>query len=349
MLNNGATGEDDYATATLTVTGVRTAGIAPMLSCPAGSTIFDWDVRSWTAGTMTNAYALDAIGQISFALANPGVWLNVPEVGGQSPTRQNVVHAGTNQYSLLQLVDLADRISVVTSTITLPAIMRGAQFTLFDVDYASGQFADRVRVIGRYKGTTITPVLTNGVANYVVGNEAFGDGASNNDQANGNVVVTFNQPVDTIILYYGNHALAPANPGQQGITIHDITMCRPTTNISVTKTNIIVNDPVSGTDNPKAIPGATVKYCIFLQNTGDTTAANVVATDSLPMNATYVAGSLKSGSACSSATVAEDDDDIGTDEADPYGASMATDTVRLRASSLATSASFAITFDVKVN
>ena len=320
-----------------------------MLSCPAGSTIFDWDVRSWTAGTTTNAYALDAIGQIAFSLANPGAWLNVPEVGGQSPTRQNVVHAGTNQYSLLQLVDLADRISVVTSTITLPAIMRGAQFTLFDVDYASGQFADRVRVIGRYKGTTIIPVLTNGVANYVVGNEAFGDGSSNNDQANGNFVVTFNQPVHTIIVYYGNHALAPVNPGQQGITIHDITMCRPTTNISAVKTSMVVNDPISGTTNPKAIRGATMRYCITLQNTGDTAAADVVASDTLPADITYVAGSLRSGATCANAIGIEDDDNAGTNETDPYGASVIDGIVKIRASALAASASFATTFEVTVD
>lgn len=272
---NGATGEDDYATASFTVSGARTAGIAPTLFCTAGSRVFDWDSRSWAAGSTNNSYSFSTLGQIGFALANPGVWLNNASVGGQSPVLQNIVTGGlaTPQLSLMELVDLPNQAAVATTTITLPRSVMSAQFTVFDVDFGAGQFADRIIVTGQYRGNTVMPVLTNGVANYVIGNAAFGDGVSDNASANGNLVVTFQQPVDTIIIQYGNHAAAPADPGQQGIALHDISVCMPTTSLTATKVSAVFSDPVNGETNAKAIPGSVIDYTISVSNAG------AVATD----------------------------------------------------------------------
>src|SRR3546814_2953162 len=57
-----------------------------------------------------------------------------------------------------------------------------------------------------------------------------------------------------------------ANPGQQGMALHDIIFCRPTTNLAIAKTSGIVSDPVNGTTNAKAIPGARMRYCILVTN-----------------------------------------------------------------------------------
>ena len=351
--DNGVTSEDDYASATLTVSGTRTAGVPPTLTCPAGFILFDWDLAAndWAAGTTSNNYTLGAIGQIQFLMQNPGTWLNNASVGGQSPTRQAVVHGATFENSVLQLVDLPDRSSVVTTTITLPAIMRGAQFRIFDVDYANNQFADRMEVEGRYQGATVIPILTNGVSNYVVGNQAFGDAASNNDSADGNITVTFNAPIDTIIIRYGNHSLAPTNPGQQGIAIHDINFCRPTTSITAIKTSSVISDPVTAITGgtPKAIPGATVRYCLLFTNTGDTAAVNISASDTLPGDLSYTAGTLKSGTSCSTAAQAEDDDSSGADESDPHGAASTGTVVTASATSLAAGATYAVTFEMTVD
>lgn len=272
---NGATGEDDYAAASFTVSGARTAGIPPTLFCTAGSRLFDWDSRSWAAGSTNNSYSFSTLGQIGFALANPGVWLNNASVGGQSPVLQNIVTGGlaTPQLSLMELVDLPNQTAVATTTITLPRSVMSAQFTVFDVDFGAGQFADRIIVTGQYRGSTVMPVLTNGVANYVIGNAAFGDGVSDNTSANGNLVVTFQQPIDTIVIQYGNHAAAPADPGQQGIALHDISVCMPTTSLTATKVSAVFSDPVNGETNAKAIPGSVIDYTISVSNAG------AVATD----------------------------------------------------------------------
>ena len=330
---NGAAGEDDQDSATFTVSGTRVAGTPPTLVCPVGTTLYDWDSVSWPAGTTSGSAALTAIGTASFNIAvSGGSFLSNATYGGQSPTRQNVVTGGLApaQYSLFQLVDFTSQAGTVTSTIALPTAVPGAQFRLFDVDYASGQFADRVTVTGTYNGAVVTPVLTNG-------------------SADGTVTVTFNAPVDSITIEYGSHSLAPANPGQQGMALHDIIFCRPTTNLAIAKTSGIVSDPVNGTTNPKAIPGARMRYCILVTNNGSGTATGIAIADPLPAGTSFVAGSLRSGTSCAGAASVEDDNASGADESDPFGASALGTTVAAATATLLPAAAMAIAFDVAID
>ncbi|MBE1528597.1 putative repeat protein (TIGR01451 family) [Sphingopyxis sp. OAS728] len=349
---NGVAGEDDYDSATFTVSGTRVAGTPPTLVCPVGTTVHDWDGVTWAAGTTSGTYALTAIGTMNFNIAvGGGSFLNSSTYGGQSPTRQNVVTGGLSpaQFSIFEMVDLTSQSGSVTSTFTLPTAVPGAQFRLFDIDYAAGQFADRVTVTGTFNGTPVTPTLTNGISNYVIGNSAYGDATSADNSANGNVVVTFAVPVDTITIDYGNHSLAPANPGQQAIAIHDVTFCRPTANLTIAKTSIVVSDPTNGTTDPKAIPGATMRYCILVTNNGSGTATGINIGDPLPTTTTFVPGSLRSGTSCAGATTVEDDNASGGDESDPFGASITGTTVAATTPTLTPASAMAIAFDVIVN
>ena len=347
---NGITTEDDYAAVSFTVAGTRVAGVPPALSCPAATVFFDWDPLTWTPGSTNNSYPLSTLGSIGFSLTNPGVWLNNAGLGGQSPNLQTVVNGGVlGQQTLVQLVDLPDVSSRVVTTIALPQVMQGAQFSLYDVDFGASQFADAVTVEGRLAGATVLPVLTNGVANYTIANSAFGDGVANNDSADGTVVVTFNSPIDTIIIRYGNHSLAPANPGQQAIAVSDIILCHPVTTLNVSKTSTVLSDPVNGTTNPKAMPGALVQYCVTVTNSGTVAATTVIATDTLPAGTSYVAGSLRSGTTCASANTVEDDNNSGADESDPFGASHTTGTVIGIAPNLPASQTFAFRFQATID
>lgn len=349
--NNASVTEDDDASISFTVSGTRTAGTPPILVCPVGSTVHDWDAITWAAGNTSGNYPLTAIGTMNFNIAiSGGVFLNNATFGGQSPTRQNVVTGGFGpaQFSIFELVDMTSQSGVVTNTISLPTAVPGVQFRLFDIDYNAGQFADRVTVAGTFNGSPVTPTLTNGISNYVIGNSAYGDGTSADTSANGNVVVTFTSPVDTIVVIYGNHNLAPVDPGQQAIAIHDMTFCRPQANLSVTKISSVVSDGVSAT-NPKAVSGAVIRYCILVSNPGSGTATNVSISDAMPPNTTYVPGSIVTGANCGSAATVEDDDAAGADESDPYGVSFAGNTLTGTATSLGPSAGFAIAFNATVN
>lgn len=58
--------------------------------------------------------------------------------------------------------------------------------------------------------------------------------------------------------------------------------------VTVAKTSRVVSDPVNLTNNPKAIPGATVEYCITVANAaGAATATDVDVSDDLPTDVTY--------------------------------------------------------------
>ena len=116
----------------------------------------------------------------------------------------------------------------------------------------------------------------------------------------------------------------------------------------VTKTSTVVSDPVN-TSNPKAIPGAVLRYCILINNPGTLPATGVAASDLMPAGLTYSPGTARSGNTCAAATTPEDDDAAGADETDPYGVSFLSGTLTGTAASLAAGASFAISFDATVN
>lgn len=344
--NNASTTEDDYDAASFTVAGSRTAGIPPTLTCPAGSSLFDWDINPWPAGSLNNSYTLTNIGSIGFTVASPGNWVNDGTYGGMSPALSAANNGGMagSQVSLHQYLDFNNAAETATTTISLPTAVPGAQFRVFDIDYAANDFADRLTVTGSFNGSPVTPTLTNGVSNYVVGNSAYGDGASGGTSSDGNVVVTFSQPVDTITIVYGNHSMAPADPDGQAIAIWDITFCNPVAVLGVTKVSTLISDPTNGTTNPRALPGAVMEYCILVQNPGSGTATNVVGTDTIPAALTYIAGSITSGATCGTATTAEDDDAAGADENDPFGASISGTVLTATAATLGPSAGFALKF-----
>jgi uncharacterized repeat protein (TIGR01451 family) len=118
--------------------------------------------------------------------------------------------------------------------------------------------------------------------------------------------------------------------------------------LSVVKTSSVLNDGVSGS-NPKAVPGAVVRYCVLITNTDSIAMTNITPSDVLPVGSTYVAGSMFSGTSCAAATTAEDDNNIGADESDPFGISISGSTITGSAATLAAGASFAMVFNVTIN
>jgi uncharacterized repeat protein (TIGR01451 family) len=340
--NNGSTTEDDYSAVTFTV-GARVAGTPPVLVCPVGTTLLDWNNHSWTSGSSTGSATLANLGTVNFSVATQGTY-NAP----LALTSDNTGGFGAGQLSLFQSIEYTNINQTTTTTITLPTAVPGVQFRVFDVDFAANDFADKLTVTGSFNGSAVTPTLTNGVANTVSSNVAIGDAGSSAASANGNVVITFSAPVDMITIVYGNHTTAPADPDGQAISIYDFNFCRPQAVLSVTKISNVVSDQISST-NPKAITGATMRYCILISNAGSATATNVSLGDPIPGNMTYVPNSMVTGANCGSAATPEDDDASDAGESDPYTASFAGTTLTANARSLGPSVSFAIAFNATIN
>ena len=229
--NNSATepAEDDTSSVTLTPAyggGTGPSG-EPNLSCTSPA-IFDWDSNSWPAGggTLSQSYPTGGSDNTSFDFAFSGDTgfrgNNSPETntdmeGGLSPVEQSLYY-WQNLDAATQSVDL-------TIDIGTPGTgVQNLQFTVFDFDFAAGQFRDRLAVQGFLNGNLVTPVLTPGSANQQVGSVVVGVAANDNAAAGGNIIITFLSPVDQVVLNYGNTE-ASTGTSNQAMAVHDLNYC----------------------------------------------------------------------------------------------------------------------------
>lgn len=124
--------------------------------------------------------------------------------------------------------------------------------------------------------------------------------------------------------------------------------------LTVTKSALVLSDGVN-LINPKALPGATVQYCLLVHNGTLLTPANgVVLSDVVPANTTYVPGSISIGApggTCVLLGSTEDDDDSDAGETDGFtGAFNAgTKTVSANVGTVLGLGSIAVAFKVTIN
>jgi uncharacterized repeat protein (TIGR01451 family) len=128
----------------------------------------------------------------------------------------------------------------------------------------------------------------------------------------------------------------------------DYTVSAPV--LSVNKNSLVISDPVEGSSNPKAIPGAVLQYCIVVANAASagTSASNINITDVLPSAVTYKSGTVVlnavvTGSGAS-ATCGS-----GTAGSDSTNFNSSTSTVSGTLATLAPGASEGLSFQVTVN
>ncbi len=124
--------------------------------------------------------------------------------------------------------------------------------------------------------------------------------------------------------------------------------------ISAIKTATTISDPINGTLLPKAVPGAIVEYCIQVANAGPGTATGINVTDAIPAHSTYVPGSIYVGGStalgvCVADGSNEDDDTLGTDDADTLTGSFDGTNIHAMISTIAPSTTQTARFRVTVN
>lgn len=320
--NNGITTEDDYASAAFTVSTVL-----PAPTCPAGGTrqiILNGDFSSgagpswpnWTAGA---------------------VWLGV----GNASVDNDTVGGSLSQSGLSGLN-------------FGPSASNGAVIQLSvwwrNANPATGSLTSTLTV--SVAGTPYARITTDPSAG-TIANIAYLNGASGNLTTLTEFVTAgwrINIPTSVGATGALTFAFAPGGLPADDFMVDDVTLytCAPGS-LTTAKTSRVVSDPINGTTNPKAIPGAVVEYCVLTTNPGPATASSVVETDVLPATVTYIAGSMTSSTGCSPAAgTAEDDDAAGADESDPWGMSISGTTITGVAPSLASSATFAMRYRVTV-
>ncbi|WP_242187400.1 hypothetical protein [Sphingomonas sp. CARO-RG-8B-R24-01] len=113
--------------------------------------------------------------------------------------------------------------------------------------------------------------------------------------------------------------------------------------LTVTKSALVLSDGVN-TLNPKALPGATVQYCLLVRNATLSTAANgVILNDTIPANTTYVPGSIVVGLPGGTCALS------GAPVSDSTGFNSTTKNVSVTVGTVAGGASTAVAFKVTIN
>ncbi|RHW18157.1 DUF11 domain-containing protein [Sphingomonas gilva] len=269
--------------------------------------------------TATNG--LGASQNLTMALAQNG--LSSTEVNNQDlPNISTLINDGSGRSLVLggifggRTSDIFSNTRTIRATFTFATPIRDFTMTVHDIDYAHDQYRDWFAVVGRngsgnYVASMTTPFGTaNGSGDHsdndsalrfgpettpydIDARAAVGTGASDNNGNDGNITLSFVEPVTSVEIRYGNYPYSgwgDNSTGQQGVGIDGLSFC-PMPQLTVVKSSTPYVT-AGGDPNRFNIPGADVIYAITLANTGGSAAElnGVVLTDILPANMTYYNG-----------------------------------------------------------
>lgn len=219
-----------------------------------------------------------------------------------SPTvmPNNVVTSSYNFGSL----NFGDVVSCTFTNIAYPHVSLAKQLTAAGRVFATDQFTPRIMkdaaVIASTTTTGAGATVTNGTVpmTQLVSSNAY---KLDEIAAGSTELLRYTNSLVCTNGYTGSPTVLPTTPGisftpQTG----DVITCVLTNNrtpanadLVVVKSSAVISDPVYGTTNPKAIPGAIIRYTISVTNTGDlpVDASSIRIIDILPADVTYNAGS----------------------------------------------------------
>jgi hypothetical protein len=208
----------------------------------------DWDTATWSAGSLSNSYDIDA--------ARAGNDITVTVSGNTGQLQQEIVSPnpmtpavttdfqgglGTAQNALCLAVDLTSQSQSVTVTVDFSALytlgVQNISFTVFDIDSsaASGSnYQDLLSGITALStdGTTlVAPTIVNSANNTIIGTgltRAVAGTASTADigpdSGDGNVTITFGATaIKSFTFTYGSGSGTVTDPTYQHVGIGDIT------------------------------------------------------------------------------------------------------------------------------
>ncbi len=293
---NGILGEDDDVS--LTLAPVTPA--VPTLTCPGAPSVLDWDNVAWPTASLIQSYTIDGE-NITIEVSDPdSTLLSDANFGGQTPAESIYDTGGIvpGESDLHLLRDPPNQASTTDITISLGTAGTGVaefQLSIFDVDFGASQFEDKITVTGTLSGTSVPVTLFTSTSNSATGSVVLGNASSTPTQSNGNMTLEYNSAVDTIVINYGNGTGAPADPGRQGISIHDLNFCPVLTAVLGAQKSTDVYDPLS--EGLYMVPGNDVIYTIDVTNSGDGPAdsGSIELIDAMPPEIEFYNGDIDDG------------------------------------------------------
>lgn len=201
--------------------------------------VLDWDTLTWTSGAMSQSYDIDSsnsnngstndvfisiTGNTNRFATSPTV--NTSLTGGLSPVEKGL-------FLNMNYTNNTEKITV-TVGLNYSGGVSNLSFTLFDVDRqftggtSDSDYTDKISsIIGlSTNGTVVLPTITTNAGNIAVGtgSNTYVRGVSsiNDTSSAGSVTFTFTTAITNFSFTYGNETNAPSNPGNQWITLYDI-------------------------------------------------------------------------------------------------------------------------------
>lgn len=213
-------------------------------TAPAPAVLLDWSALSWTPGSLTNSYDIDASNpgnDVTIAVSGNTQYLmtdNVapnPQTPDISTEKQGGYPAGT--LSLLFEVDYPNRSSSITITVSFNYALGVSlnALTIFDIDLTGSSpygYQDQVRRIWGtgISGTNIAPVIVtsnavtrtgSGTNQVLTGNANVPDSGASSGAGNAILLFT-NQAVTSFTFTYGSSSGAQSDPTRQGISLYNM-------------------------------------------------------------------------------------------------------------------------------
>lgn len=307
-------------------------GSAPAIAaCSAAETYnysFNWGSNTGlsyaTTYTYTASNSLGANRNFNLSFATNG--LSGTQVNSvQMPAVNNMLSGAAGGRTLVvggtfssRTADVSTNTRVIRTIFTFAAPIRDMTITVHDIDQAAGQYRDWLMVQGSNGAATYTPSLTTpaGTNNGASGPRTAagsslalgpytatginipnsqGVGLSTNPNTgsdDGDIVISFPQPVTTVTLRYGNHPLigSESGTGQQAFGISALSFC-PMPNLTLAKTSAPF--ATTGPDRFNA-PSSEVVYTLTVTNSGGSPVdlAGITLVDALPPAMTFYNGDV---------------------------------------------------------
>lgn len=186
--------------------------------CPSSTrSTAEWDDMPFTNGSTTNSYTLPDGTGMTLNVSSNGASIVTAETntqlsGGQGGSPVGLFLNG-NQNLQVNSIDVS---------FSWDQAVDSLEFSIFDVDLATDQFVDSLIIIGYYNEYVVFPNLTASANNSTSQNKAVGTASTADNSADGNIFVSFVEPIDSMMIFYGNGSTAPQTPGNQWITIWDL-------------------------------------------------------------------------------------------------------------------------------
>lgn len=212
--------------------------------------------------------------------------------------------------------DISTNTRVIRTIFTFAVPIRDMIIRVHDIDQATGQYRDWLMVQGTNGASSYVPSLTTPSGNNngasgprtatgstlalgpytatginIPNTQGVGISTSaNTGSDDGDIIVSFPQPVTTVTFRYGNHPLigSESGTGQQAYGISALSFC-PMPSLTMTKTSAPY--ATSGPDRFNA-PLADVAYTLTITNSGGSPVdlAGITLTDALPATLSFYNG-----------------------------------------------------------